>query len=61
MENKEIRWKQRFQNYEMAFLKLKEAIAMNYQTIKAAPNLRIQREYCEMQYIRNCNCFISSF
>ena len=26
MENKEIRWKQRFQNYEMAFLKLKEAV-----------------------------------
>lgn len=26
MENKEIRWKQRFQNYEMAFLKLKEAM-----------------------------------
>ena len=34
MENKEIRWKQRFQNYEMAFLKLKEAIAMNYRTIR---------------------------
>ncbi len=26
MENKEIRWIQRFQNYEMAFLKLKEAM-----------------------------------
>lgn len=26
MENKDIRWKQRFQNYEMAFLKLKEAM-----------------------------------
>ncbi len=26
MENKKIRWKQRFQNYEMAFLKLKEAM-----------------------------------
>jgi nucleotidyltransferase substrate binding protein (TIGR01987 family) len=26
MENKEIRWKQRFQNYEMAFSKLKEAM-----------------------------------
>lgn len=26
MENKDIRWKQRFQNFEMAFLKLKEAM-----------------------------------
>ncbi len=33
MENKEIRWKQHFQNYEMAFLKLKEAIEINYRTI----------------------------
>ena len=29
MENKEIRWKQRFQNYELAFLKLKEAMEQN--------------------------------
>ena len=26
MENKDIRWKQRFQNFEKAFLRLKEAI-----------------------------------
>jgi len=26
MENMDIRWKQRFQNYEMAFFKLKEAM-----------------------------------
>ena len=26
MDNKEVRWKQRFQNFEKAFLKLKEAI-----------------------------------
>lgn len=26
MENKDIRWKQRFQNYDRAFLKLKEAM-----------------------------------
>ena len=26
MENKDIRWKQRFQNYEMAFIKLREAV-----------------------------------
>ncbi len=26
MENKDIRWKQRFQNYEKAFLRLKEAM-----------------------------------
>jgi len=28
MENKDIRWKQRFQNFEKAFLRLKEAIEM---------------------------------
>ncbi len=27
MENRDIRWKQRFQNFEMAFTKLKEAIS----------------------------------
>ncbi len=26
MENKDIRWKQRFQNFKKAFFKLKEAI-----------------------------------
>lgn len=28
MENKDIRWKQRFQNFEKAFLRLKEALEM---------------------------------
>ncbi|MGQ0827287.1 MAG: HI0074 family nucleotidyltransferase substrate-binding subunit [Bacteroidota bacterium] len=28
MENKDIRWKQRFQNFEKAFFKLKEAIEL---------------------------------
>ncbi len=29
MEKKDIRWKQRFQNFEMAFLKLKEAMEID--------------------------------
>ena len=28
MDAKDIRWKQRFQNYELAFLRLKEAVEM---------------------------------